>query len=190
MMIKKINFLFLSFIVVTSVRSMEINGKNEVTKKDIKQYQNEYKKYVLNHQKNINRWYEWFIILGAKRRKYNKFSRRLIPIAYKFFKDKENRLNNALDEVCCGNDKDIEYINDAIDKQGNKDKNALTKILHEMHVNSLTLPKNVKKNFLLSNPELFKKLIDQGKINIEEYYRAIALNLFIQFWCEKIKKSI
>ncbi len=186
MIVKKINFLFLSFIVSFSVGSMKVNGQNEITKADIKKYAKEYKKYVLNHQKNINRWYEWFIVLGAKRRRYNEFSIRLIPIAYKFFKDKENQLKKALDAVCAGDEKDLEYINKAIDKQRNKDKNALTKILHEMHVNSLTLSNELNRESLLGNAEFFKKQIHQGNINEEEYDRVFALNTIITLLSKKI----
>lgn len=195
MIVKKTNSLFLSFIVAFSVWSMQVNGsrKEEVTKDVIGQYQNEYKKYVLGHQKDINRWYEYFIMLGAKRRGYNKFSRKCIRIVYTFFKDEENQLKKVLGAVCTGDEQDLEYINDVLNvfnEKAIRNKNVLTRILHRKHVYSLTLSEDIDKEFLVQNPEALKKLIDQGKINLKEYYRAVALNLFIQFWLETIKKSI
>ena len=192
MVLKKTVF----FILLLAVTATDINGQKKVTKEDMQQYESRYKDYVLSTQSRINRWHSKIINFGAKKRGYDPYSIRLIPIVYLFCTDKEKRMKDALNEVFNGNEIDLKYVNCGISKfheqgKNNKNflKNFLAKMLHEMHVNSLSLSDKDKKT-LLNNPELFKKRVDQGKVNIEEYYRAVSLNLFIQFWFEKVKNSI
>ena len=198
MVVKKINFLFLSFTMAFSMWSMQVNGsrKEEVTKEYIRQHENEYKIFVYRERNKIN-LYEWIIVLGAKSMGYNSYSISCVRVAYKFFKDEEKLLGKTLDEVCKGNKEDINYIKEAINifnKQKNKGKdvkgslfdpkNELVLVLHKMHVNSLSLPEDVDRKSLVENPELFKEFVDKGDINLEEYYRAGARNLFIQFFID------
>ncbi len=172
------------FLLLFAVSVAEINGKNEVTKKDIKKYKKEYKEYVYEQQGNIIYTPEKFIVWGARYyMKLNEFSISLILVSYKFFKE-ESQLKKTLDEVCVGDEKDLEYINDVIgeyDKQGKDDKDLLIRISHKKHVNSLTLSEKINKESLFNNPKLFKRFVDQEKINPEQYRHAVALNLLIQF---------
>ena len=188
MILKKTVFFLLLFVVAAT----DINGQNEVTKADVITCAQKYEKYVLKKQGQINFWYEKLIFKGAKNKGYDDFSISLIPASYNFFKCKKGKLKKTLNNVCEGNKKDLKYINNVIsifDGKEKKDKNVLNKILHEQHVNSLTLSKNINKSLLMENPKEFKKLINQGKVKLEEYYHFVALNLLITYLLE-LKNSI
>ncbi len=180
MVLKKTVF----FLLIFAVAVVEINGQNEVTKNDISQHKKEYKKYVFGHQKSINTLPKWVIKAGARAKGYDKFSVKCIPIVYKFYKNKEKELENILNEFCNGDEQDLTYINDALDvynKKKIRNKNVLTKILHRKHVHSLTLSKDIDKEFLVQRPDEFKKLIDKEEVKTNEYNHAIARNMFLTY---------
>lgn len=188
---KKVNFIFVSLLVVMSAWSM--NYKYEVTKQLVLRHKDEYVSYVLSMRKRVKYTPSCFIKIGAMAQKYDEFSISCIPVSYNFFKNNENKLTKELKLVICDSmkEKDLKYINDGINKhnkQGKNDKNKLSHILHVKHVKELTLPSGVAAQALIDNPVLLVDLINKGKIDSNEYGRVMTLNLFIQFWQEKIKK--
>ncbi len=177
-----------------------INDKCEVTKQLIRRHKDEYVSYVLSMKKRIDFWkYDFVIKNGAKWEGYNNFSVSCIPVSYKFFKYNTNKITKELERVTCDNleDKDLEYINDGINEHNKKGKNSknefkneLSLVLHVKHVKELTLPAGVTAKDLIDKPGLLVDLINSGKIELNEYGRVMTLNLYIQFWQEKVKKRI
>ncbi len=193
MYFKKVNFIFVSLLVVMSAWSM--NDKCEVTKQLILRHKDEYFSYVLSMQKKVKYTPSCLIKIGAVAKKYDTRSISYIPISYRFFGYSKYKIIQKLKRVICDNPKeeDLKYINDGINnhnKQGKNDKNELSHILHIKHVKSLDLPKGVNEQAVINNPELLVDFINKGKIDSDEYDHRMALNLFIQFWQERVKKRI
>ncbi len=197
MYFKKVSFIIVSLSVAMFAWSMNDskNDKCEVTKQLMLRHKDEYVSYVLSLRKKVKYAPSCAIKIGAMANKYDKRSISYIPISYRFFGYNENEITKELERVTCNNPKeeDLKYINDAINehnKKGKNDKNKLSRILHVKLVKSLTLPKDINEQTVINNPKLLVDLINQKKINVNKYRRSIVLNLFIQFYQERVKKRI
>jgi len=160
--------------------------RSHVTKDLMDQYYHKFLNYIFSMRRQINYCAETIIFKGAKFRGYNDFSCKCIPISYGFFARDEQYLKKLLKNIASA--QYIPYINTIIDRyltEYPRDKNSLSRILHEEHVKHVNFGAGVNKKELMQKPELYKKLIDQNKVNLEERDACVAAGLFAQYWLEK-----
>ncbi len=177
----------------------------EITQAMIKQHKQAYIESVVAKQSDINCWFHDWIMQGAADRGYDEFSCKCIPISYRFFdEDNDELMRYEIDAI--GSNADVKYINEALAKfmecvkekkveknklrKKDKDelKNNLSEILHIKHVESLTLPGDANKQDLKKHPDKLVPLVDDRKIDKDEYYPTMARNMFVAYWVEKVEK--
>jgi hypothetical protein len=157
-----------------------------ITKVIIEQEHQRFSDYVFSMRRQVNYCAETILFKGAKFRGYNDFSCKCIPISYGFFAHDEYMLKRILRNISV--DRYVNYICVIVDRYLHelpRDKNSLSRILHEEHVKNITLSADINKKELMAKPDLYKKLIDQKKINLDERDAFVAAGLFAQYWLEK-----
>lgn len=124
------------------------------------------------------------IEIGAIAQGCDDFSLKCIPVADDFFlnlSDSDIRLMIKTLPV-----RYLHYINRLIEKCSSKpgDMNWISRVSHEEHIKTISLPAGVNKEELIEDPTKYKKIIDQKMVDVKERHLLIAAGLFARYWCE------
>jgi phosphohistidine swiveling domain-containing protein len=129
------------------------------------------------------------IEIGAAAQGCDDFSIKCIPVADDFFLNLSEAEIRSMVKLLPS--KYLDYINTLIERCSSKpgDMNWISRVSHEEHIRMISLPADVNKEELIKDPAMYKKIIDQKKVDEKERYLLIAAGLFARYWCENKCKA-
>jgi phosphohistidine swiveling domain-containing protein len=145
-----------------------------------------FEKYVLSMRDQV-----WWgrktrtVEIGARAWGCNDFAMKCIDFVYPFFDRNEKYIVETLKSI---GRKEYQHIMETLvvrcsERPG--DLNWVAQVSHEEHVNHITLPSGVEREWLKREPREYKKIVDQNKVSVAECHALIATGLFARYLVEK-----
>ncbi len=156
-----------------------------VGKKEVEQLIKNNKVRFVDYTTGLTRKWSWYKLGGQPvkiiARWYSEKEIFYSDAAEVFFENKPRVKQEA--QAIGTQSRDIEYLQTLINcfkREGSRVKD-LPKILHETNIENLPLSTDISPEKLKKCPGQLSILVKKGKISAQQYYRNVALNIFMKF---------